>query len=147
VDIDFITDLSNGQFMISLGSNPSGVSGNRALLNRFEITFLTKRKQYIFGDIYVTDTFGGDASKFINKPQVLNNIKSIAVSLTSAIDQTVDSIINDQPDNLPDTERLSSAELISVDVVGDMVTASIEVMPVEVESYDLIRLNLPITKV
>jgi hypothetical protein len=37
--------------------------------------------------------------------------------------------------------------LISVDVIGDMVTASIEVMPAEVESYDLIKLNLPITKV
>jgi hypothetical protein len=147
MDIDFMTDLSNGDFRISLGSNPTGVSGNRALLNRFEIVFLTKKRQFIYGNSYVADQFGGDAVKFISQPQVINDIQSISASLAIAVEQTVKSILGDQQDNIPDTEKLVAAELISVDVIGDMVTASIEVMPAEVESYDLIRLNLPITKV
>jgi len=147
MDIDFITDISTGVFRITLGDNPIGVTGNRALLNRFEITFLTKKKQFIYGDTYVADSFGGDAGKFINRPQVLNDTQSIAASITIVIDQTVKSILNDQAANIPDTEKLQSAKLVSLDFIGDVVTASIEVMPVEVESYDLIRLNLPITKV
>jgi len=147
MDIDFITDLRNGDFRISLGDNPSGISGNRALLNRFEITFLTKKRQFIVGNQYVADQFGGDAVKFISRPQVINDIQSIAASLAIAIEQTVKSILEDQQVDIPDTEKLISAELLGVDVINDMVTASIEVIPAEVESYDLIKLNLPITRV
>ena len=44
-DIDFITDLRE-TFQISLTDNPQSITGNRALLNRFEITLLTKRRKY-----------------------------------------------------------------------------------------------------
>lgn len=147
MDIDFITDLSTGEFRIALGPNPKAVSGNRALVNRFEITFLTKKRQFILGDKFVTDNFGGDADKFINRPQVLNDLQSIAASLAIAIDQTVKSILDDQEQSIPDTERLESAKLITLDVVDDIITATIQVMPVVVESWDLIQLNLPIKKV
>jgi len=145
MDIDFITDLREG-FAISLGDNPQAVSGNRALVNRFELTFLTKRRQFILGNKYVADTYGGDASKFINRPQVLNDMQSISASITTAIDQTVQSILDDQPAEIPETEKLESAELISLDITDDVVVAVIQVNPVEVESYDDLRFNLPITR-
>lgn len=146
MDIDFHTDIS-GSFTIGLGDSPRGVSGNRALVNRFEIVFLTKTRRYLLenGDITV-DNFGGDAQKYINKPHVLNDIQSIASSVTISMEQTVKSILSDQPDSIPNTEKLSRAELLSVDIIGDVVFASIRVYPVEVEAYEQLVMNLPITK-
>jgi len=145
-DIDFITDLSSGAFQITLGDNPGIVSGNRALVNRFEITFLTKARTFILGNQYVTDTYAGNAQKFINQPQVLNNLQSIAAAIATSIDLTVQSMLNDQPSSLPDNEKISKAELISLDVVNDVIVAQIQIFPVEVESYDLLKLNLPIIR-
>ena len=146
MDIDFITDLSDGTFRITLGTNPNSVSGNIALLNRFELTFLTKRRQFIFGDKYIADTFGGDAAKFVSRPQVLNDVKSISASISTAIDLTVQSMLDDQSSSIPDTEKLSSAELISLDIIDDMITAIIQVEPVEAETYEALQFRLPITK-
>ena len=145
-DIDFITDLTNGVFSITLSKNPNQVTGNRALVNRFEITFMTKLRVFILGNQYVTDTYGGNAQKFISQPQVLNNLQSISAAIATAIDLTVQSILNDQPASIIDTEKLSSANLISLDVVSDMINAVIEIVPVEVESYDLLKLSLPIVR-
>jgi len=145
MDIDFATDLTRG-FEITLGTNPSGVTGNRALLNRFEITLLTKRRQFLLGGDPVADTFGGDAQKFINRPQVLTDTQSISASLATAVEQTVQSILADQDGSIPDTEKLVSAEIVSLDIIGDVVTASIRVFPVQVQSYDDLLLNLPIVK-
>jgi hypothetical protein len=146
-DIDFITDLSDGTFRITLGDNPTAVIGNRALVNRFEITFMTKSRVFILGNKYVTDTYGGNAQKFIDKPQVLNNIQGISAAVATAIDLTVQSMLDDQPGNLPDTEKLSSAELISLDIVNDMINAVIQITPVQTEPYSVLKLNLPITRV
>jgi len=146
-DIDFITDLSGGSFTVSLTDNPDKVIGNRALVNRFEITFLTKSRTFIFGNQYVTDPYAGNAQKFINQPQVLNNLQGISSSIATAIDLTVQSMLNDQPGSLPDTEKISRAELISLDVVDGSISAVIQITPVETESYDALRLNLPIIKV
>ena len=145
MDIDFITDLRSG-FDISLTSSPKGVSGNRALLNRFEITFMTKRREYNLGGVITQDNHGGDASKFIGTPRVLNDTQGISAAVSIAIDQTVDSIKNDEPTGTPDTERLDSAELLSLEVINDIITAVIKVNPVEIESYDALQFNLPIIR-
>ena len=146
-DIDFITDLSSGYFKIVLGDNPGRVTGNRALVNRFELTFMTKTRTFLLGDQYVTDYFGGNAQKFISQPQVLNNLQSISASIATAIDLTVQSILNDQPDSIPDTEKLSSAVLTSLDINEGLISAVIQITPVVTESYDVLKLNLPITRV
>ena len=145
MDIDFTTDLRSG-FDISLTSSPKGVSGNRALLNRFEITFLSKRREYNLGGSIIQDNYGGDAGKFIGTPRVLNDVQGISAAVSIALDQTVDSIKNDEPINIPDTERLDSAELSSLEIIDDVVTAIIKVNPVEVESYDVLQFNLPIVR-
>jgi hypothetical protein len=146
-DIDFITDFSSGSFDITIGDNPTAVIGNRALVNRFEITFLTKSRTFILGNEYVTDNYAGNSHKFVGQPQVLNNLQSISAALATAVDLTVQSMLDDQPNSIPDTEKLSSAELTSLDIVNDMVTAVIQITPVETESYDILKLNLPIIKV
>ncbi len=144
-DIDIITDLRTG-FNIELGDNPQAVDGNRALLNRFEITFLTKTRRFLWGDKIVADNYGGDAQRFINRPQVLNATQGIAAAVETAMEQTVQSMVNDQPDSIPDTEKIERAELISIDIINDMVYASIRVHPVETESFADLMFNLPITR-
>lgn len=147
MDIDFITDLRQG-FNVSLTQNPKSVSGNRALLNNFEITFLTKRREYNLEDEneIIQDGFGGDASKFIGTPRVLNDAQAISAAVSIAIDQTVESLKKSEPSTLPDTERVESAELVSLEIISDVVTAVIQVNPVEVETYDALLFNLPITQ-
>ena len=145
MDIDFITDLTNG-FNVSLTTSPQQVSGNRALLNRFELTFLTKRREYNLGDTPIQDDFGGDARKFIQTPRVLSDTQGISAAISVAIDQTVESLKNDEPEGLLDTEKLDSAELLSLEIISDIVTAVIQVNPVEVETYDILQFNLPITR-
>jgi len=146
MDIDFITDIRN-QFSIEIGENPRGVEGNRALLNRFEITFLTKTRRYLInGSRVIVDDFGGDAVKFISRPQVLNNLQSIAASMSVAIEQTISSLKNDEPAGVPDTEKLDTAKLIDLTVGDDgFIYAQIQVIPVETESFDILKFNLPIT--
>lgn len=153
MDIDFITNTyesTNGEvsgFEITLGNNPLGVTGNRALLNRFEITLMTKRRQFMLGDRFIVDSYGGDASKFINKPVVLSDTQSIAASLATAVEQTVQSMLmDDQHINIPDTEKIISAEVLKIDNINDVIVASIKVNPVQVESYDSLIFNLPITR-
>jgi len=144
-DIDFITDLTNG-FDVSLGDNPRSVKGNRALLNRFEITLMTSRRQMVYDDKTIIDDFGGDAQKFINQTRVLSDTQGIAAAVDRSVTQTVLSMKRDEPAGLPDTEKIESAEILSIDIVQGVITAKIRVMPVEVESYDLIEFNLPIVR-
>lgn len=146
MDIDFITDLSEG-FSISIGDNPQGVTGNRALLNRFEITFLTKSRRYLLNNnIIIVDNFAGDAEKFINRPQVLNDPQSIAAAISIAIDQTVESIKRDEPSGTPNTEKLDRAELIDINIENGLVYANIQVFPIETETYESLMFNLPIIR-
>ena len=145
MDIDFITDFSSGAFQITLGDNPQSVMGNRKLVNRFEITFLTALRQFVIDGRAVTDNYGGNAPSFINKPQATNDLQGITASLNVASDQTVQCILAEQQQkNIPDTERLISAELVSVDVIGDTVSATIKINPVTVESYQDLIFNFPV---
>lgn len=144
-DIDFITDLNSG-FNVTFGDNPGKVSGNRALLNRFEITLMTKRRQMVQGEESLIDDYGGDAGKFINQPRVLSDVQGISAAVNRSVSQTVASMKRDEPAGTPDTEKLQGAEVLSVDIIADVITARIQVMPVEVQSYDLIEFNLPIIR-
>jgi hypothetical protein len=145
MDIDFVTDLTDG-FSISLSDNPKPVSGNRALVNRFELSFLTQRRYLDLGGSIIQEDFGGDARKFIQRPVVLSNTQSISAAISIAIDQTVSSIKNDETQGIPDTERLDSAELANLSVVNGVITATIKINPVQVESYDILQFNLPVTR-
>jgi len=146
MDIDFITDLSS-DFKISLSDNPQGVSGNRALVNRFEITFFTKNRQFLFNDEdIVVDEYGGDAEKLINKPRVLNNVQSIAAAMDIVVSQTVKSMKNNEPSNIPSTEKIDSAKVIGINIISDTVYGTVQIFPVETESYEDILFNLPIIR-
>lgn len=144
-DIDFITVLENG-FEISITNSPRGVSGNRALLNRFEITFITMRKTFAYDGTNVVDNYGGNAERIINVPRVLADSNAIAATVSLCVDLTVESMKKNEPDNLPDTERIDRAELLDIQTVQDIVTARIQVFPVEAETYEALQFNLPIIR-
>ena len=145
-DLDFFR-TNDESFTVSLGDNPQKISGNRSLVNRFEIVFLTTSRRFLWGGQVVIDEFSGDADKYINRPQSLNDLQGIATSVATAIDKTVQSLKSDQPDILPNTEKLDRAELASIDIVESVVYATIRVFPVEVEFYDDLVFNFPIRSV
>jgi hypothetical protein len=145
-DLDFITDLTGGGFKISLTDNPQKVTGNRALLNRFEITFLTKAKAYLLGETPVIDVFGGNADALITQPQVINNGNAVAAAISMCIDRTVKSMTQDQSESIPDNEKIINAELLNMYIQNDMIFATIKVNPVQTDSYDTLVSNLPVIK-
>jgi len=144
-DFDFITDLRSG-FQVSLTGNPQVVSGNRALLNHFEITFLTQAKVYLLGDNEVTfvDNYGGNADDLVSRPQVLNDPSGIISAISVCIERTVQSMIQDQPENLPNNEKLSGASLLNMYIENETIFAQIQVDPVETDSYEVLIVNLPV---
>jgi len=144
-DFDFITDLRSG-FQVSLTGNPQVVSGNRALLNHFEITFLTQAKVYLLGDNEVTfvDNYGGNADDLVSRPQVLNDPSGIISAISVCIERTVRSMIQDQPENLPNNEKLSGASLLNMYIENETIFAQIQVDPVETDSYEVLIVNLPV---
>ena len=146
MDIDFITDVAD-EFKISFGDNPKAVSGNRALVNRFELTFMTKTRRFLFdNETIVVDEYGGDAERLINKPNILNNNQSIAGSMDVVVEQTVKSMKSDEPPNIPNTEKISNAKVIGINVINDIVYGIVQIFPVETESYEDILFNLPIIR-
>jgi hypothetical protein len=145
-DLDFYRTDDDG-FVMSIGDVPAKVSGNRALANRFQLTFLTASRRFLLGDTVVIDNFAGDAEKYINRPQSLNDLQGIATSVATAVDKTVQSLISDQPDTLPNTEKISKAELVSIDIVDGVVVAVIRIYPVEAEAYDDLVFNFPILSI
>ena len=145
-DIDYIRNI-NGGFAISFNENSKKAVGNKALANRFEITFLTSSKKYLLGDTVVTDDYAGNADKFVGHILSLNNEQSIASSMTLAIDRTVESILENQADVTNPKERLVSAELIDISIEYDTVYAKIELTPEEYENYYPLYYSLPIRSV
>lgn len=143
-DIDYTVDIGSG-FSVSLEDNPKKATGNKALANRFEITFLTSTKKYLLGESeVVTDGYGGNADSVVGQMHALNNEQSIAASVTVAIDKTVESIIQNQETITEANERLVSASLTSLDIRGDTVYAKIELVPEEYEEYYPLYYSLPI---
>jgi hypothetical protein len=143
-DIDFTINEDDG-FTVSLMTGFSPVRGNRALLNRFQIAFLTNSRSFLNVDGSVeSDFFGGDAPKFLGVPVAVNNMSAIAAAILNAIDSTVSSMRASEQAELPNSERIGSASLSSIDISGDTVFAIIRVVPVETESYGDLVFNIPV---
>ena len=144
-DIDIFSINENG-FEMTTGESESLVSGNRALLNRFQITFFYEDMN-IVSDTGETiyDEYGGRAFSMIGSPRALRNTSSITASITAAMNNTAESIKLNTDETALNTERLDRVELDSVLAVGDTVTAVINVYPVELETLDVPSFNIPIT--
>jgi len=144
-DIDLITDLTQ-DFSVTIGDNPQEVYGNRLLLNIFEITFLTKKRQFVYNKEVVIDPYGGDAEKIINKQNVFLDSQSLSAALIITINETVKSMQSDETEFTPKTEKIEKAELVSVDIINYTVYATIRIYPMEVEAYADLVWRLPIIK-
>jgi hypothetical protein len=144
-DIDLITDLTQ-DFSVTIGDNPQEVYGNRLLLNIFEITFLTKKRQFVYNKEVIIDSYGGDAEKIINKQNVFLDSQSLSAALIITINETVKSMQSDETEFTPKTEKIEKAELVSVDIINYTVYATIRIYPIEVEAYTDLIWRLPIIK-
>jgi hypothetical protein len=145
-DIDYIINTENG-FEVSLTDNPTAATGNKALSNRFTITFLTNARQYLLGDTVVLDGYAGDSLKYIGKPQALNNVQSIATSITVAMNKTIDSIKSNQSTVTDPTEKLNTATLQDVYINNGVVYATIEIIPVAYSSSSELYFTLPVRSI
>jgi hypothetical protein len=145
MDIDFNTVSNENEFYVEPSLN--SVSGNRALANRFEIVMLTNWREYYYGDTgeTVLDSFGGNAFKTASDVRNINDETSVTASMSVVVKNTVESIRLDEDDVIPDTERLASANVSNVYVVGDTIYADITVIPVEREEEST-NISIPIAK-
>jgi len=124
------TNLDNGKISVLDGS--ASVYGNESLSNRFRTIFM------------MDGEYGGNAKRLIGLNIVKSDLQLLAGAISSAIEDTVDSMITNQ-DILPPTERVVDAWLSKLTINEDaMVVAEIEIIPEEKEK-DL-WLRLPIAK-
>lgn len=144
MDIKFSNFFDSG-FEVGFGNVVDSVSGNRLLVNRFEIAMFTNPTYYQTTSGVEYDGFGGGMSSLLESPISVNNIQTIAAVLTTCIDNTVQSIISTTPDTSPNTEKLRSAELSFVGASGDTVVATVNVVPMELESSDQLLIQIPIS--
>lgn len=128
IDID-ITNNDDGTIDIFESNN--AVLGNRALVNRFQIVFLTNSTSVFYSDSKSpkTDQQGGDASKFIGTPHALATPASIAASMIIAIERTVKVIKTNQSKVRNAESRLAGASLVSIDIVDGMIYGVIDIAP------------------
>jgi len=149
MDIDFSTTLDVKNNTISIEPGTKAVSGNRALLNQFEIVMLTKWKKFFYPETkQVTEVrFGGNSSASSSSLHATDKT-SIMAAMTASIRNTVQSIQLEQSNlSLPDTEKLDSATLEALDTYGDQVVSVINVVPVETEPQVDLKLNLPVINI
>ena len=133
-DINFenLNSSSEGGFYVNTGSNPRVVTGNRLLVNIFEITFMTSVNQSLLSDGY-----GGNGLYTISLGFDPNDIQSISAVIQIACDNTVSSMKVDQANfgsEVPLTERISSASIQSITKNLDIVEATIKIVPEEYET-------------
>ncbi len=143
-DIDIIPDYEGG-FSITLGDSSRQVSGNVALLNRFQITFFSEGMFFsATGGGFIVDNYGGRATSMLGTPRALSDVQGITVALTAALNNTVDSIKNNTPEGTPDTEVLDRAEIADIFVKDGVINASIDIYPIRLAQSDLPRFFIPI---
>ena len=144
-DIDIIPNYENG-FSLSLGDNSNIVSGNVALLNRFQITFFSEGMFFIGSDdSYIVDNYGGRFMSMLSVPRALSDIQGMTAALTAVINNTVDSIKNATLDTTPDSEKLDKAEIADIFIHNGVVSAIVDIYPVKLELSELPRFYIPIT--
>jgi len=133
MDIDLNYTVDDGLYERNLGDTYNTITGNRALLNRFQITMFSEGNSYVDnnGNV-VTDDFGGRFMSMIGDKNSLTNTQGMIVSMTAVIDNTVKSLKSDEL-NLPNTEKIDSASIKELQKDGDKISVIIDVTPVEVE--------------
>jgi hypothetical protein len=146
MDIDFNTILNENEFYVEPSLN--SVSGNRALINRFEIILMTNWRQYRYegSDESVLDSFGGNAFNTASDVKNITDETSITASMSVVVQNTVDSIKLDEHDGIPDNERISSANISNVYVSGDTIYTDIDIKPIEKEDIINTNISIPIAK-
>lgn len=147
MDIDFHTTLGN-TFAVGVPASAGSVSGNRKLLNRFEIVFMTDRIEFgpASDPLKESTGFGGNANKLMRSGLVLSNPQAIVSVLQTCVDLTVESLKSTETDTDPATERIQSASITELNIEGVEVKAKIQVVPLETEAWVDMVLNLPITR-
>lgn len=133
--------------IVSVLDSPSQCYGNVAMSNRFRALFL--KSQYTLRDSNGNveyDPIGGNGSRFIGVNQVLGEDQALIGAISIAIDETVESMIATETDNMPDEEKISSATLSDLYIEQGVVVAEIELVPKKVESVEDLQLRVPIVK-
>ena len=144
-DINIFPTNVDGDFTVSIGTTASECSGNKALLNRFQIIFFDEGLNFQAEDgTVISDDFGGRAKSILGTGRSLVNDDVVRAAMVVTIKNTVSSLIGSTDDATPATERLKSATLAGVEVVGDIVTAVIEVIPEELDSSTIPEFKLPL---
>lgn len=127
-DINFSRKFdSSGNVVYSIGNQAA--TGNKLMANVFEKTFLSNIK---FNDIF-GKPYGGNALDFIGRTYNPDDIDTLIAMVAISIDQTVKAMTSDVNNNYrPNTEKLQSASLVSVDVTKESAAAvRIKLVPIE----------------
>jgi len=118
---------SSGNVVYSIGDQKA--VGNKSMANVFEKTFLSNIK---FNDISGIP-YGGNALDFIGRTYNPDDVDTLIAMVAMSIDQTVKAMTSD-PQNIyrPNTEKLQSAHLVSVDITKESSAAiRIKLIPIE----------------
>jgi hypothetical protein len=143
MDLGFFSEGEG--YNISFGDSHGIVSGNKLLVNRFQITLFDEGMFFETSDgEKIEDDFGGRIIGLIGTPKTLSDIGSIKASLYAAVKNTVDSIKSDEEDEGDGTEMLEDATVESVSVVKDVVVAVIRIKPVKIDGSSNLYINIPI---
>ena len=114
MDINFVNNISQEDFDITITENPLSATGNKLLANIFEITFLTDTS-----DTALSNGYGGNGLNIIGSNYNSNDTQSTSALVKIALDNTVRAMREDQDETLsPATELLESAEIISIYQMG-----------------------------
>lgn len=145
-DIDIMPTYGDETgYEITTGETGRLTSGNVLLLNRFQIVFFSEGLNLIAEDgSEIVDDFGGRAYSILGIPKALTNTDGIRASISAAVDNTVKSIQSSTSLSTPDTEKLSSADVSSVSFSGDTVMATINVVPLELETTIIPQFQIPV---
>lgn len=144
MDINFDNITINGEYSVSIGSNPAIAQGNRLVANIFEITLMTN-----INDSLLSNGYGGNGVVAIKTGFDPNDLQSIASMVKVACDNAVMMMKADQTNitNIPKIEKISSAYVIEVNKIRDKVAICINIIPEEYEPQYIepgLRLTLPL---
>jgi len=116
---------------VSVSDTSSYSTGNESLSSRFLILMMAPD--------------GGNASKMIGTTSINGDDTLLTGAIIAVIEDTIEAMHRTEG-LLPDTEKLEDAYLSSMKVINGVITATIEVVPVERESEADLSLRVPITK-
>lgn len=146
-DIQMFPSLTEG-YEITMGNSARTISGNAALLNRFQISFFSDTLTFNGSDGSVLiDAYGGSAMNLVGNPKSISDIRSITVSLAACVSNTVESIKIDTPPDTPGNEKLSSAELGEVTISNGVIYADVFIHPEIIDSEDILRFSIPVISI